>query len=84
MRKQKGRKMVIVGGGIAGLCTAVYARKCGYEVQLAGDARYGRRAGDELGGAGHTPLRLVCIGSSAPIPGTRCTGNGVRSSTLTS
>lgn len=28
------RKVVIIGGGIAGLCAAVYARKCGYEVEL--------------------------------------------------
>jgi phytoene dehydrogenase-like protein len=28
------RKIVIIGGGIAGLCAAVYARKCGYEVEL--------------------------------------------------
>jgi phytoene dehydrogenase-like protein len=27
-------KVVVIGGGIAGLCTAVYARKCGYEVEL--------------------------------------------------
>ncbi|WP_394085909.1 NAD(P)-binding protein [Roseixanthobacter finlandensis] len=26
--------IVIIGGGIAGLCAAVYARKCGYEVEL--------------------------------------------------
>ena len=29
-----GRKVVVIGGGIAGLCTAVYARKCGYEVDV--------------------------------------------------
>jgi phytoene dehydrogenase-like protein len=29
-----GRKMVIVGGGIAGLCTAVYAQKCGYDAEV--------------------------------------------------
>jgi phytoene dehydrogenase-like protein len=28
------KKMVIIGGGIAGLCSAVYARKCGYDVQV--------------------------------------------------
>ena len=27
-------KIVVIGGGIAGLCAAVYARKCGYEVEL--------------------------------------------------
>ncbi len=29
-----GKKIVIIGGGIAGLCTAVYARRCGYEVEV--------------------------------------------------
>ncbi len=28
------RKVVVIGAGIAGLCTAVYARKCGYEVEV--------------------------------------------------
>ena len=28
------KKIVIIGGGIAGLCSAVYARKCGYEVEV--------------------------------------------------
>ena len=28
------RKIVVIGAGIAGLCTAVYARKCGYAVEL--------------------------------------------------
>src|SRR5579859_781349 len=32
--KQNGRRIVIIGGGIAGLCTAVYALKCGYEVEV--------------------------------------------------
>jgi phytoene dehydrogenase-like protein len=29
-----GRKIVIIGGGIAGLCAAVYAQKCGYQVEV--------------------------------------------------
>ena len=29
-----GRKIVIIGGGIAGLCAAVYGLKCGYEVEV--------------------------------------------------
>ena len=28
------KKIVIVGGGIAGLCSAVYALKCGYDVEV--------------------------------------------------
>jgi phytoene dehydrogenase-like protein len=32
--KQNGRKIEIVGGGIAGLCTAVYAQKCGYQAEV--------------------------------------------------
>ena len=32
--KSNGRKIVIVGGGVAGLCAAVYALKCGYEVEV--------------------------------------------------
>lgn len=31
---QENRRVVIVGGGIAGLCAAVYARKSGFEVDL--------------------------------------------------
>src|SRR5690242_2143847 len=27
-------KIVIIGGGIAGLCAGVYARKCGYRVEV--------------------------------------------------
>jgi phytoene dehydrogenase-like protein len=31
---QGSRKIVIIGGGIAGLCAAVYARKCGYQAEV--------------------------------------------------
>ena len=31
---QDTRKIVIIGAGIAGLCTAVYARRCGYDVEV--------------------------------------------------
>ena len=31
---ENGRKIVVVGGGIAGLCAAVYALKCGYAVEV--------------------------------------------------
>ena len=27
-------RVVVIGAGIAGLCTAVYARKCGYQVEV--------------------------------------------------
>jgi len=30
----KGRSITIIGGGIAGLCAAVYALKCGYQVEV--------------------------------------------------
>jgi phytoene dehydrogenase-like protein len=32
--KANRRRIVIIGGGIAGLCSAVYALKCGYEVEV--------------------------------------------------
>ncbi len=32
--KSNGKQIVIVGGGIAGLCAAVYALRCGYKVQV--------------------------------------------------
>src|SRR6516164_8492090 len=32
--ERNGRKIVIIGGGIAGLCAAVYALKCGYDVEV--------------------------------------------------
>ncbi|HVT96233.1 MAG TPA: NAD(P)/FAD-dependent oxidoreductase [Acidobacteriaceae bacterium] len=31
---QNGRRIVIIGGGIAGLCAAVYAQRCGYETEV--------------------------------------------------
>ena len=31
---QDAGKVIIIGGGIAGLCAGVYARRCGYEVEL--------------------------------------------------
>ena len=32
--QNNGRKIVIIGGGIAGLCAAVYAQKCGYQAEV--------------------------------------------------
>ena len=32
--KQDARKVVIIGGGIAGLCAGVYAQKCGYQAEV--------------------------------------------------
>ncbi len=32
--KQDARKIVVIGGGIAGLCAAVYAQKCGYQTEV--------------------------------------------------
>jgi phytoene dehydrogenase-like protein len=32
--EQHGKRIVIVGGGIAGLCAGVYAQKCGYQAEV--------------------------------------------------
>ena len=31
---QNAPKIIIIGGGIAGLCAGVYARKCGYRAEV--------------------------------------------------
>jgi phytoene dehydrogenase-like protein len=31
---QNGKKIIVIGGGIAGLCAAVYAQKCGYGAEV--------------------------------------------------
>lgn len=33
-QQQDARKIIIIGSGIAGLCAAVYARRCGYQVEV--------------------------------------------------
>ena len=32
--KHDARKIIIIGGGIAGLCAAVYAQRCGYQAEV--------------------------------------------------
>ncbi len=32
--KQDAKKVVVIGGGIAGLCAAVYAQECGYQAEV--------------------------------------------------
>jgi phytoene dehydrogenase-like protein len=32
--KQDSHKVIVIGGGIAGLCAAVYAQKCGYQTEI--------------------------------------------------
>jgi phytoene dehydrogenase-like protein len=32
--KQDGGKVIVIGGGIAGLCAAVYAQRCGYQAEV--------------------------------------------------
>lgn len=34
MLTRTSRKILVIGGGIAGLCAAVYGRRCGYQVEL--------------------------------------------------
>lgn len=34
MKQDAHKKVVIIGGGIAGLCAAVYAQKCGYQAEV--------------------------------------------------
>jgi len=59
--------VVIIGAGIAGLCAAVYARKCGYHVELI-------EQHDSAGGLatswqrGDYTFETVCIGSPGPNP----------------
>jgi 2-polyprenyl-6-methoxyphenol hydroxylase-like FAD-dependent oxidoreductase len=55
---------VIIDGGIAGLCTAVYARKCGYDVELLEMHDTAGGPGDEL-----TPRRLCLRNLSALADG---------------
>jgi protoporphyrinogen oxidase len=55
------KKMVIIGGGIAGLCAAVYAQKCGYAVDVI---EMGHTAGGlrQAGRGVTSPLRPVFTG----------------------
>ncbi len=55
------RKLLVVGGGIAGLCAGVYARRCGYDALVL-------EMGSSAGGLatnwrrGEYTFRPACIG----------------------
>ena len=71
------RKVVVIGAGIAGLCTAVYARKCGYEVEVV-------EQHDAVGGLatswhrGDYTFETCLHWPSARTPTGRCMRNGRR------
>ena len=65
--KHDAGNIIVIGGGVAGLCTAVYAQRCGYQAEVL-------EMHDSAGGlatsgtVATTHLKPVCIGCSAPIP----------------
>ena len=58
------KKVVVIGGGIAGLCAAVYARKCNYKVEVLemGYAAGGLATGWRRGDSRSTPIRRRTVG----------------------
>jgi len=65
-------RLVVVGGGIIGLCTAHFARRLGAEVTVVESATCG--AGCSYGNAG-----WICPGDSAPLPAPGVVGTALRS-----
>ena len=73
--KHDAGKIIIIGGGIPGLCAAVYAQRCGYQAEIL-------ETHDSAGGLatswhrGEYTFETCCIGCSAPIQMEICIRDG--------
>jgi hypothetical protein len=77
------RKVVIIGAGIAGLCAAVHARKCGYAVTVLEQHERPSGHSPPAGSVASIRSTLVCTGCSGRICTTPRTRYGAKCSIST-